>query len=64
MTSMLLLIAEAQRKGFSILQTDDGNGWLVSVPAKPRVPANIQGEFKTHERAWAAACLIAREYPG
>lgn len=62
-TRMTPLIAEAQRKGFSVIPNEDDTGWLVSLPARPRLPAHTQGEFKTPERAWAVACLIAREYP-
>lgn len=57
------LILEAQRKGFGVLQNDDNSGWLVSVPSRPRLPAHTQGEFKSSDRAWSAACLIATEYP-
>lgn len=59
----MTLILEAQRKGFQVLQSDDGNDWLVSVPAKPRYPANVQGSFKTSDRAWSVAALLAMEHP-
>lgn len=55
------LILEAQRKGFGVVE-DEGL-WWVSVPAKPRVPASLQGSFKTSDRAWTGACCIASEYP-
>lgn len=63
MADRMLLIAEAQRKGFSVVPDEENGGWLIEVPAKPRTPANLQGTFKTHERAWSAACLISQEYP-
>jgi hypothetical protein len=63
MADRMQLIAEAQRKGFSVVENEEGTGWLVSVPAKPRTPANMQGEFNHPDRAWSVACLIAREYP-
>jgi hypothetical protein len=58
----LLLIGEAIAKGFSVIPTEDNTAWLVAVPAKPRMPAHEQGEFKTPDRAWSVACLIARDY--
>jgi hypothetical protein len=58
------LILEAQAKGFRVFESDEaGLGWLIAVPAKPRVPAHEQGSFKNSDRAWSAACLIARDYP-
>lgn len=57
------LILGAQRKGFHVVPNDDGTGWLVSCPAKPRMPGHTQGDFKTSDRAWAAACLLALEWP-
>jgi hypothetical protein len=58
------LILDAQRKGFQVYE-DDGtpSWWLVSVPARPRLPAHTQGAFKTSDRAWSVACLLAVEYP-
>lgn len=55
------LILDAQRKGFRVEQ--GGTGWLVHVPAKPRCPANTQGDFKTSDRAWMAAAALALEFP-
>jgi hypothetical protein len=56
------LIIEAQGKGFGVVENEDGNGWLVTVPSRPRLPAHTQGDFKTSDRAWSAACLIALDY--
>lgn len=63
MSARLLLIGEATRKGFQVVSNAEDTGYLVSVPARPRHPANLQGEFPNTERAWSAACLIARDYP-
>lgn len=57
------MVLDAQRKGFSVAPNDDETGWLVLVPARPRRPAQELGDYKTHERAWSAACLIARDLP-
>lgn len=59
----LLLIGEAIRKGFSVTPNDDDTGWLVACPAKPRLPAHTQGDFKTADRAWMAAASLASEWP-
>ena len=53
------LILEAQRAGFRVFE-DEGL-WWIEVPARPRHPAHTQGVFNTSERAWMAACLIARD---
>lgn len=58
-TSMVL---DAQRKGFAVAPNDDGTGWLVSVPARPRRPAQVLGDYASHERAWNAACFIAKDF--
>ena len=63
MTITAQLILDAQRKGFGVIQNDDNTGWLVSLPARPRLPAHTQGEFKTSDRAWMVAAAIALEYP-
>jgi hypothetical protein len=55
------LILDAQRKGFHV--SDDSDGWWVHVPARPRYPANVQGTFKTSDRAWMAAASLAAEWP-
>lgn len=57
------LILDAQRKGFGIIESSDSPGWKVTVPARPRLPAHTQGDFKCPDRAWSAACLIAMDYP-
>jgi hypothetical protein len=57
------LILAAQRKGFGVVQCEEGTGWLVSLPARPRLPAHTQGSFKTSDRAWSVAASIAMEYP-
>lgn len=57
----MALIQEAQRKGFTVTEGD--TGWLVHVPARPRHPANAQGDFKTSDRAWMAAALLALQRP-
>jgi len=57
------LILAAQRKGFGVVENEEGTGWLVSLPARPRLPAHTQGEFKTSDRAWSVACSLALEYP-
>ncbi len=54
------LILAAQRKGFTVEQTDDG--WCVHVPARLRHPANVQGSFKDSMRAWMAAASLAEEF--
>ncbi len=54
------LILAAQRMGFGVSEGDDG--WLVHVPARPRHPANVQGSFKSSERAWMAAASLAMEW--
>jgi hypothetical protein len=54
------LILLAQRAGFQVSESDDG-GWLVHVPARPRRPANTQGDFKSCDRAWMAAAALALE---
>lgn len=56
------LILDAQHKGFRVLPNDDDTGWLVAVPARPRHPANTQGEFTSPERAWMIACSIAKGF--
>ena len=55
------LILTAQRIGFGVSEGEDG--WLVHVPARPRHPANVQGSFKSSERAWMAAASLAMEWP-
>ena len=55
----MLLIGHAQRMGFSVTPNEDETGWLVHVPARPRHPANTQGDFKTSDRAWMAAAALA-----
>lgn len=62
MLTLAQLTLDAQRKGFSVCENAEGNGWLVCVPARPRLPAHTQGDFKTSDRAWVAACAIAAEY--
>lgn len=60
----LELIAQAQRKGFQVIPDPDEAGWfLVSCPAKPRLPAHTQGSCATRERAWMLACCLALEWP-
>lgn len=54
------LISEAVFKGFKV--TEGKTGWLVHVPARKRHPANVQGDFKTQERAWMAAASLAQEF--
>jgi hypothetical protein len=56
------LILKAQRAGFSVSENEEGTGWLMHVPARPRHPANTQGDFKTSERAWMAAASLALEF--
>jgi hypothetical protein len=63
MADKVLLIADAQRKGFAVVPNEDETGWLIVVPARPRNPLHMQGEFRTPERAWMTACLIARDWP-
>lgn len=55
------LILEAQRKGFQVSEGE--GGWLVHVPARKRHPANVQGTFKTSDRAWMAAASLASDFP-
>lgn len=57
------LILEAQRKGFGVIEDPETGGWLVSLPARPRLPAHTQGTFNTAERAWSSACLLSAKYP-
>jgi hypothetical protein len=57
------LILDAQRKGFGVVENEDATGWLVTCPAKLRMPAHTQGEFKSSDRAWMAAAGLAREWP-
>jgi hypothetical protein len=63
MTERLGLIQTAARKGFAVIPNDDATGWLVAVPARPRLPAHTQGAFNHPDRAWSVACLLAVEYP-
>jgi hypothetical protein len=63
MADRTALILDAQRKGFGVVENDDNTGWLVNVPAKPRLPAHTQGDFKTPDRAWSVACLLSAEWP-
>jgi hypothetical protein len=58
------MILAAQRAGFSVTPNEDGTGWLMHVPARPRYPANTQGDFKTSDRAWMAAASLAQEWNG
>lgn len=46
----------AQRAGFHVFE-EDGLWWL-TVPARPRHPENVQGSWKTADRAWCAAASI------
>jgi hypothetical protein len=58
------LVIEAQRKGFGVVAAEGNEGWWqVTVPARPRLPAHVQGDFKSSERAWSVAALLAVEYP-
>lgn len=59
--TMQEVILEAQRKGFTVSEGD--TGWLIHCPARPRYPANTQGDFKTAERAWMAAASLAMQHP-
>jgi hypothetical protein len=54
------LILRAQRSGFQVSEGE--TGWLVHVPARPRHPANTQGDFKSSDRAWMAAASLALEF--
>jgi hypothetical protein len=63
MSDRVRLIADAQRKGFAVVPNEAETGWLIVVPARPRNPMHTQGEFRTPERAWMTACLIAADYP-
>jgi hypothetical protein len=58
------MILAAQRVGFSVTPNEDGTGWLMHVPARPRYPANTQGDFKTSDRAWMAAASLVMEWNG
>lgn len=55
------LILTAQRKGFGVVDSEDG--WVVHCPAKPRLPAHVQGSFKSSDRAWMVAASLAEEWP-
>lgn len=52
------LILDAQRKGYAVIQDDDGT-WLVITPARPRHPSVTLGSYATSDRAWMGACLLA-----
>lgn len=62
MTTVAELALEAQRKGFKIVEDDDGGWWLIS-PSVPRHPSQKFGKYKTSERAWIAAALTSRDHP-
>lgn len=63
MTDIATMRFDAQRKGFHVFEDDDGDGWWIGVPSRPRMPANTQGAFGSSNRAWMAACLIAKDFP-
>jgi hypothetical protein len=60
MTTAHELILAAQRDGFHVVEAPENPGWWqIHVPARPRHPANVQGDFKTSDRAWMAAASLA-----
>jgi hypothetical protein len=50
-------------KGFRVEHSDEYDGWVILVPRKPRLPAHVQGSFKTADRAWVAAASLAKDWP-
>lgn len=55
------LILTAQRAGFTVTRDDDAGDWWVTTPARPRRPSETLGSYKTSERAWMAAAMLAQE---
>lgn len=53
---MRMLTLAAQRAGFHVFE-EEGLWWL-RVPKRPRHPENVQGSWRTSERAWRAAAVI------
>lgn len=49
----------AMRAGFKVSERD--GAWFIHVPKRKRQPANVQGEFKSADRAWLAAASLAME---
>lgn len=55
------LIADAMAKGFKVSERKEG-GWIVHVPNRKGHPANVQGDFKSKDRAWMIAASLAQEF--
>jgi hypothetical protein len=49
----------AMRAGFKV--SERNGAWVIHVPARKRHPANVQGDFKSADRAWLAAASLAME---
>lgn len=53
-------MTRAMRAGFGVSE-DFAGWWYVHIPARPRRPKEIQGAFKSADRAWMAAASLAME---
>ncbi len=56
------LIQAARDDGYRVAPAPENAGWWqVHVPARPRAPANVQGDYKSEERAWVGAAALAKD---
>jgi hypothetical protein len=61
MMTTLDAMTEATRAGFKVERSDNSEGFVVITPKRPRHPSETHGDYKTEERAWFGACLMARD---
>jgi hypothetical protein len=56
------MILRAQQAGYRVEESkEDYGGWLVITPSAPRRPSQTLGAYKTAERAWMGAALLASQ---
>jgi hypothetical protein len=53
-------VLAATRHGLKVWQDEDG--WWISVPKRPRRPAETLGTYRSEDRAWVGAALVCKDW--
>lgn len=55
-------ISQATRLGYRVSHDPEYNGFVITTPKRPRRPSETLASWRTEERAWRAAALMAELY--